>query len=346
MKVLVNSSDTGGCGQFRIIQPYLQIKSEIEFHLNTTGKIMPEVAFQYDAVVFQRPTESEMIPFIKELKEEGVITVIEIDDDLFSLEKINPSYRFYTKEKLLTFRTILEAADYIHVSTPQLKNRIGLPEKTAIFLNAIDLKKYGNKAEIKKAVKEKYNITAEKTVMWSGGINHIDSLEILVPVIKQLMREKITVVMNCSRDWLNALGFIESEYLKIIPDVPFDEYHNILSIADIGLCPLPNTTFNRSKSELKCIQYGAWGIPTICSPVAPFERFNRLGGANIIVKNDKQKTWMHEIHALLNNNDMYNFMSLGCRFVVEDYYNLETVNKKRADWWEKVLIKKLSSELA
>jgi glycosyltransferase involved in cell wall biosynthesis len=46
---------------------------------------------------------------------------------------------------------------------------------------------------------------------------------------------------------------------------------------DIGLSPLRDTQFARSKSPLKALEYGALGIPVVAANVEPYASFVRHG---------------------------------------------------------------------
>src|SRR3546814_8283247 len=53
----------------------------------------------------------------------------------------------------------------------------------------------------------------------------------------------------------------------------------------VGVAPLSDTTFNRSKSDIKFLELAALGIPTIASDVAPY-RSIRHGETGLLVKED------------------------------------------------------------
>ena len=48
--------------------------------------------------------------------------------------------------------------------------------------------------------------------------------------------------------------------------VPFSEFAGQFVGVWANLAPLEQTPFNQSKSALKALEAGYWGIPTICSP--------------------------------------------------------------------------------
>ena len=72
-----------------------------------------------------------------------------------------------------------------------------------------------------------------------------------------------------------------------LPVLPFQKYPRILSAFDVALAPLKNDVFNRCKSSLRLLEYGAWGVPYVASKVAPYWRFHRETGgqAGLIAAN-------------------------------------------------------------
>jgi glycosyltransferase involved in cell wall biosynthesis len=53
---------------------------------------------------------------------------------------------------------------------------------------------------------------------------------------------------------------------------------------DIGLAPVTSSAFNRSKSFLKALEYGARGIPVIASDFEPYSSFVLHGVTGFLVK--------------------------------------------------------------
>ena len=131
----------------------------------------------------------------------------------------------------------------------------------------------------------------ETVVMWSGSSTHRDSLEIICRDIKQVFdKRRDSIFALCSNKEFMDLFTINEQQKKYIPHVKMEEYYNVPSIADIGLAPVVHNKFNDAKSELKCLEYGIWGIPTVCSSAAPYVRFNEIsGGANIVTRNNSPK---------------------------------------------------------
>ena len=79
--------------------------------------------------------------------------------------------------------------------------------------------------------------------------------------------------------------------------VPFAEYPARLAQLDLDLAhaPLLDNPFNRCKSALKLIEFGALGIPVIASDVAPYQN------APVQRVDNTPQAWSSALDALLRD---------------------------------------------
>lgn len=277
-----------------------------------------------DAVMMQRPSDPMFVRFCKDYQGHGGKVIVEVDDDLLNLHINNPAKGYYTKERADTHKELLRICDYIHCSTPELKESLRQEIKTFVFHNAIDLTNYT------------IPYRKECDIMWSGSETHKDSLDLIKPVIYQLLDMGKKVILMSKKAWLESM-FRPHRNLTMLDFVPFMEYYKIPSMAKVFLTPLPHNRFNASKSELKVLEAAAWGVPSVSSDTAPYRRFNKASkGANVIVK-EKFCEWMKAILSLLEDKDLYEEKSLLSLSAVKNIYNLELVNQERAKWWKQIL---------
>lgn len=321
MKVLIVPSDRETCGTYRTFV-YEKIKSDdIEFVISMvlTEKDITDPTI--DAILIQRPIHPELPEFIKDCKKEGKLIVIETDDDISVIPANNPWFHQY-KKGIKIHEECVRLADYVHVATPEFKKN----DKSFVFYNALDLTKYGKRER-----------TGE--VHWHGSRSHRDSLELIRPTIRELLEQGIKVVLMSNLEWLKDIfKDIDNENLVFKGWVNIEDYYLEVKRADIFLTPLPKNKFNENKSELKCVESAAWGIPSVSSNIAPYKRFHELsGGGNILIKKERPKEWTKAIMEPLTNETLYNECSQKSLEAVKKYYNLEIVNQNRAAWWQRVL---------
>lgn len=314
----------GASGMYRLQEPYQNLDFGYKYVFSdylTDDDIADE---ELKAVIIQRPAHPEMPQFIMDLRKAGKIVVGEIDDDLTNIPASNHSFNEF-KGRLKDIQESLKCCDYVHVSTPELKKN----DRYIVFGNAIRTEKY--------VEEKKWN--EPKIVGWHGSPTHTDSLLMIKEVIKELLSGGVRVILQSNLDWLKTI-FSPHPLLELKGWVNVDESYRIPMQFDINLAPLPDTAFNRSKSELRCIEAAAWSVPTVSSDVAPYRRFHTLsGGANILIKKERTKEWVKEIMKLLEDKEHYSHHSRLSKEAVLKHYDLKIINQKRKEWWLKVLEK-------
>jgi len=323
--VLCLHSDTGACGNFRVIEVYQNIVSDIKFIISdqlSDAWLSDDDDDMVDAVILQRPSDPKCLRFIREFKERKGVVVVETDDDLLNIPHSNPVFPFLKQEGRSVYESCLKECDYAHVSTTELS----IGNKSVVFPNAINLKKYGSPMAKR-----------ERSVVWAGSPTHKDSLELIKPVIEELVHNNIEVVLMSDRNWLHSI--FKSHKNLIIEDwLPFDFSYVLPSKAHIFLTPLPDNVFNSKKSELKILEAAAWKVPCVSSDVSPYRRFHELSnGANLLVKKERPKYWLENIYKLLSDDALYKSCAEKSYLCVTTRYNLQTINKLRSEWWSKIL---------
>lgn len=337
-----------GRNEYRIQSPYARLKVEgIEFTLTESDM---NTAFDYDAVLVHQPVDQIMVDFIKEFKRAGKKVIVDSDDDLTILQPSNPVWREMKEgNKIACFKECIRLADYIHVSTPELKESLRQQKKTEVFLNAIDFENYIFKKEnIKKILRTAYKIPeGNKVVGWFGSMTHHQDLELIFPAIRELMtRGNVTVVLCSHLDWLRAIGF-RSEHFPNLITIDWMKYVNYIQaqcVVDVALVPLVDNAFNRNKSEVKIQEFSALSIPCVASDVAPYRRFELSHNSHNVFITPKERLalWLDAIDLALG--DEGKIVGENACLTVKENYDLKIINEGRANWWKKLFNEKESSK--
>lgn len=109
--------------------------------------------------------------------------------------------------------------------------------------------------------------SAPARVLWAGASQHQADLDMLLPVVEATKTRYRWVFMGlCPR------GLARDPQIEFHSGVEFDAYPSALAAlrADIAIAPLVDTPFNRCKSALKLMEYGALGLPVIASAITPY----------------------------------------------------------------------------
>jgi glycosyltransferase involved in cell wall biosynthesis len=79
---------------------------------------------------------------------------------------------------------------------------------------------------------------------------------------------------------------INSSRYEHIADVPFLDLLKAVGAFDIGIAPLVDTEFNRSRSDVKLKEYSTAGTPWLASPVGPYRELGEREGGALVADQD------------------------------------------------------------
>jgi glycosyltransferase involved in cell wall biosynthesis len=89
-----------------------------------------------------------------------------------------------------------------------------------------------------------------------------------------------------------------------------DVYYRTIDF-DIGICPLLDTKFSRSKSWIKALEYMSRGIPVVASDVEPYRKFITHGVDGFLCKRDHE--WLSYLSQLASDEGMRLRMSAAAK---------------------------------
>jgi hypothetical protein len=113
--------------------------------------------------------------------------------------------------------------------------------------------------------------------------------------------------------------------------VPIEEWPRAVASLGVGIAPLADTKFNRSKSWLKPLEMSAAGVPWVASPRVEYERLHRLGAG---VLADRPRAWYRELKRLRESPALRAELSEAGR-VVAEHLRLRDHAWKWMDAWSR-----------
>jgi len=309
-----------------------------------------------DVVVAFYPKTATGITLLEVCQEMGIPLVVDVDDYAFDLDPSNPAYGFagmqdvegiwhdgvqYSKSVVMQdharWLTIMQHCDALTVTQKKLGDMyapfIG-HDRIWVLPNSLDLSYY--KPWKRRAPDDEIRIG------WQGGSSHHEDLKLLVKPLKRIVADhpKAKVVF---------LGSISKELRKELPDIEHhpwvdtDTFYTKLGSLDldIGLCPVADTNFNRGKSNLKMIEYGASGTPSVCStiPDGPYNSplgFDADGVDRILVENNEHD-WYNAINNLIVNKELRDKIGAGAKETATEVHNIENTWEHWGDCYDTVL---------
>ena len=285
--IVVHPADETGSGQYRVIQPMSGLrKSGFVDGVISDRQLLPaEIErLQPDSVILQRQTSDSFLEYARRIKAySNAFKVYEIDDLLHNMPLKSNVKSAPSKALTKNLREGIALADRLVVSTP------GLAEAFDSWKTDIKV------LELKLPIawwtnlhfQEKNN--SKPRIGWAGGSTHTGDLELIADIVKDLAQDI---------DWI-FFGMCPQKLRPYIKEyhsgVPIHMYPQKLASLglDLALAPLENSQFNDCKSNLRLLEYGACGLPVICSNTRAYVE-SKLPVH--IVKN-RYKDWMEAIRA-------------------------------------------------
>lgn len=317
MKVVVYPADAFGCGSFRMRWPGeacakaghdVRVVDPKDRRLRVVmeGHTVKDVLdVDADVVVLQRVTHAYMAQAVGIMRAKGITVVVDVDDDLSSIHPSNPAWKVHRPGAgLHSWHSVAEAcrnASLVTVSTPALLDVYARHGRGHVLPNYLPDYYYGLPR------------TDSDTVGWPGSYHsHPNDPESLGGAVARLVDEGADFVMRG-----DSTGAGRAFGLSADPPggpVPIDEWPAAVASLGIGIAPLADTKFNRSKSWLKPLEMSACGVPWVASPRAEYERLHKLGAGLLA---DRPRTWYRQLARLRESAAMREELSDAGRMVAE-----------------------------
>ena len=248
-----------------------------------------------DVIVMQRPSRrwwSDLIPFVQA---SGVKVVVDVDDMFAHIDDGNVAKGGYATKGAKAeaqgadwIDLACRQADLVTCTTPALAKRYG----------------HGHVKILPNFVPESYFLTfgvGPETIGWSGSVG-------THPKDLQVTRGAVQSALDASGWTFRVVGTgVRVQELLELTEKPqacgwvdFSGYALELARLRIGIVPLADTLFNRSKSALKLMEMTACGAAVVASPTPDNERIAKMG-IGVIATTPQQ--WRKRLNALVKNDE-------------------------------------------
>jgi GT2 family glycosyltransferase/glycosyltransferase involved in cell wall biosynthesis len=262
-----------GQGDFRITRPLNAIRkaglaSECVWRQISKG---PARYFSAAEICRLEPTTVIVQNYIHDislavLKEWGTLktrpfVIYTLDDLINDLDKTNPFRKNIPPNARSRFKYALSNCDRLVLSTEFLADTY------RHFID--DIKVVPNRLEkdIWLPLNSKKQTSQKPRIGWAGGTTHEGDLILLKEIIEQTREEADWVFFGMCPE---AIRPLLAEFHEL---VSMDEYPGYLASLnlDIAVAPLAMTPFNQGKSNLRLLEYGALGVPVVCTDIDPYQ---------------------------------------------------------------------------
>ena len=289
--------EDGGDYYYRTHAPGVAMSAEEEgvyvINLTNVHRKREEIIRISDVLILNNICDPDMLPFIKDRKARKKLTVYELGDDLCAIPPWNPLYFFYeNKENLFLFKRLANYCDALQFSVPELRKLYGyLNPNSAVFPNQIldvpskrDVGHYG-----------------EVIIGWGGSHgHHEDMAKVAEPLIDWIIsRENVSLYLMCSDPIWQLFDRLPSARKQRFKTGSLNAYYQFLNKIHIGLAPLNDTQFNRSRSDVKFLEYAIHEVVPVVQFLAPYASSVKHGETGFVFENSKE---LLNLLGLLSNN--------------------------------------------
>ena len=294
-KLMITSSDSTGCGLMRAEYPHRFLKDSFEWCEYSSGFPSNDPRIhETDIIWLQRPLHDFFLTYIPEMQRQGKFVIIDLDDTLWDIPASNMAHVHYPKKILDKVDAVFKLADCLTTSTIPLQDFLEkrFNKKTFLLPNHLIQDEIFIKGD-----KPKNDIIK---IGWAGSFTHAGDFDHhLVNVLRGLPKDKVEFYSMGYTP-----GFFKG-FAKSMPWVETTKFHQTFRDQnwDIGIMVAQDNMFNKCKSNLKFLEYGATKTAVVGHSVYPYLQTVNHGVNGFLVKNEKTD-WKEYIYTLIENEPL------------------------------------------
>ncbi|MDR6552207.1 glycosyltransferase [Paenibacillus qinlingensis] len=315
-----------------IVKPLLNLDraSQIKFKVSLNSKYVKNDIDKYDVIVFCRNCEATDLELLYYARSKGKKIIYELDDNLFDISidsELGKYHRF--PGRLYTVKRFFELSDLVHVYSKPMLNLASNYNANVKKINSyFDFnliksnvtKRTNNKIKIVYATARKDNDELSK-IFEKALMNIMEKYEENIEIftfgeIPSILKNKPNIFkLNYIKDYNKFISFFSEQNF------------------DIGLAPLNNDLFHRSKTNNKFREYGACEIAGIYSNIDVYSDCVEHYESGILVENTEQD-WTNAISDLIENEKLRSDIIHNAKNQVQEKFSFES---SQAMWKESIL---------
>jgi hypothetical protein len=266
-----------------------------------------------DLVVFCRNVRPDRAEFLRAAVAAGVPVLYDLDDNFFEIPADSAAGRTFAQpEQLAMLTEYLSTASLVRVYSRPLLARAGsLNSHVELVSSGVDL------GQVRRPAKRSGE--AVKLIYATSRLD--DTLgRIFLPALRRLMDEEGRRIEAHFWGPRPPAELPAARHHAVVHD--YDRYLRRFSAAgfDIGLAPLADDVFHRSKTNTKFREYGACGIAGIYSDVEIYSDCVRHGETGLLVGNDTE-AWYQAMRRLVDDANLRKRIQQDARAEIEEHYS-------------------------
>ena len=276
-----------------------------------------------DILIIERTLPSTLAELIVEkCRQYDVKIIFEIDDDLINIDETHPQYEIISKN-IEVVKYLADNSDEVVVSTDYLKSKISEYNDNIMVIPNV-LTHYWDVDNVMPKESKTFKIG------YMGTITHKYDLDI----VKEAVINISNYFSNKDQDFVfEVIGGSDEklDWARQIPvpkgksDYPhFVEWLQETVDWDLALAPIEDTPINRSKSNIKYLEYTGLNVPGVYSNIGPYKETIVDGKTGLIAENTVE-SWQNNIIKLIEDEDLREDILRNAREDIKSNYLLDDV---------------------
>jgi len=227
-------------------------------------RLRHDVMLDADVLILNNICDADLLPVIRDRRARRKPTVYELCDDLWALPPSNAMQAFYGQtNNMLLIKRLANYCDALQFSSPELEKKFGyLNPNTRVFPN-----------QILEVPSERTQKGQDRVIVgWGGSAGHLnDVAKISDRLIRWILsRKNVHLYLMCADPIWELFAALPEDRKRRFATGSLSDYYNFLSHLDIGLAPLEDTPFNRSRSDVKFLEYAVHGVVPVVQATGPY----------------------------------------------------------------------------
>ncbi|MCX7822838.1 MAG: glycosyltransferase [Syntrophobacterales bacterium] len=236
-----------------------------------------------DIVILSLVADVDLVPFVEERRKKGLITVYEWNDDVYNIPPWNPQYRFFSQPRVRrTMERLAKLSDAVQFSSTVLEKTYGwLNKRRVVFVN--HLLPLSNQPLLHQGCDV-------VEIGYGGSAGHLYDVASIAKTLSLWLSSEKRARLNimAAEPIVKLFSSAPSDRVKSFPTGSIFEYYRFLRNLHIGLAPLADTPFNRSRSDVKFLEYAIHGVVPVLQKTKPYTDVVIHGKTGLLFSDDTE----------------------------------------------------------
>ena len=224
-----------------------------------------EIMHQADVLIINNLCDEDILPIIRKRKAAGKLTIYEISDDLSDIPPAYGQIRdvYLRSKNLLLMKRLANYCDALQFCSHELQRKFGyLNATSAVFPNQM----------LEIPSERKTRPSENVTVGWGGSLGHLKDMESISKALIEwvMSRENVRLHLMCPDEIWALFDRLPRDRISRSPTGSLQDYYRFVSQLDIGIAPLEDSDFNRSRSDVKFLEYAAHTVAPVVQARGPY----------------------------------------------------------------------------